>query len=510
MRRTALVSSALALAVAVAAAPFARATWSICLTDTSTGEVAIGTVTCINNADLEKFVPIVRVGLGVGACQSLIDAQGVNKKIIWNELPNGTDPATMLQMMQAVDSQYQWRQIGIVDLQARGVTFTGTKDGLWAGGVTGHVGAITYAIQGNVLTGQPVITLAEQAILNTAGDLGQKLMAGMEAARSMGGDGRCSCNASMPQQCGSPPSSFTRSGYIGCVIVARIGDTDGTCVQPAGCSTGQYYLELNINGQQAANPDPVVQMQAQYATWRASLAGRPDHVKSKNVLNRAILHADGVDGTQLGIRLFDVDGVAIPAGGASVSVTVEPGASAGVTIGTVNDLGTGEYRVPITAQNTVGKAKLRVVVNDGLGPVTLYPFPEVTVAKSPALSANVSALSASAGTAVNFTLDGGAPLAARPYLLLCSASGTTPGFWQGSVYVPLVHDFAVDYSVVFPNLAPFTSTLGALDASGVGAAGANFPAGLLAPLVGGSLSFSFVTLSDVDFASEAVSLGVQP
>ena len=56
MRRTALVSSALALAVAVAAAPFARATWSICLTDTSTGEVAIGTVTCINNADLEKFV----------------------------------------------------------------------------------------------------------------------------------------------------------------------------------------------------------------------------------------------------------------------------------------------------------------------------------------------------------------------------------------------------------------------------------------------------------------------
>jgi len=384
-------------------------------------------------------------------------------------------------------------------------------DGLWAGGAGARLVAITYAIQGNVLTGAPVVLAAEQAIINTPGDLGQKLMAAMEAARSMGGDGRCSCNFIHPTQCGSPPPSFIRAAWIGCMVIARIGDTDGTCVAPNGCSTGQYYMDLDVaHVVSSTDPDPVIQLQGLYATWRASLAGRPDHVKSKNVLNRAILHADGVDGTQHGIRLFDVDGVAIPAGGASVSVTVEPGASAGVTIGTVNDLGTGEYRVPITAQTTVGKAKLRVVVNDGLGPVTLYPFPEVTVAKSPALSANVSALSASAGTAVNFTLDGGAPLAARPYLLLCSASGTTPGFWQGSVYVPLVHDFAVDYSVVFPNLAPFTSTLGALDASGVGAAGANFPAGLLAPLVGGSLSFSFVTLSDVDFASEAVSLGVQP
>ncbi len=506
MRR---IASALAvLLFASAVAPLARATWSICLTDKATGEVAVGTCTCINFNDLERLVPVVRVGYGVGACQSVIDTTGANKLLIWNELANGTDPNVMLQMIQSTDTKFQQRQIGIVDLQERPVTFTGTQCGAWAGGVSGHVGTISYAIQGNVLTGQPVVTLAEQAILNTPGDLSQKLMAGMEAARSMGGDGRCSCSFTMPTSCGSPPPTFGRSAYIGCVIVARAGDTDGVCVPSPGCATGNYFLDLNIWGNQGGQPDPVVQMQAQYATWRASKAGRPDHVKSKNVLNRPVLHANGADTTKLGVRLFDIDGVAIPVGGANVTVTVEPGATAGVTIGTVNDLGTGEYWIPVTAQNTVGTAKLRVVVDDGMGPVTLYPFPTVTVAKAPSLTCDVNAISASAGGAANFTLDTGAVLGTRPYLVLCSLSGTTPGFWQGSVYVPLVHDFATDVSVVFANVAPFTSTLGVLDPAGQASAGASFPGGVLSSIVGSQLSFAFVTLDQVDFASEAVTISI--
>ena len=58
----------------------------------------------------------------------------------------------------------------------------------------GHQGSLKYAIQGNVLTGALVIHQAEQALRTTQGDLSQRLMAAMHAARLAGGDGRCSCN----------------------------------------------------------------------------------------------------------------------------------------------------------------------------------------------------------------------------------------------------------------------------------------------------------------------------
>ncbi len=502
MRRLVLVTASL-----LALAPLAHATWSIVLANPATGEVAVGTATCIGG-DIENYVPVIRVGHGAGAVQSVIDNLYRGRTVIWDELPKGTDPLVIKQLFEAADPNFQARQYGIADLQGRSLTFSGNKDGIWAGGVSGTAGTIAYAIQGNVLTGQPVVLAAEQAILNTQGDLGQKLLAAMDAARSMGGDGRCSCHPLHPTQCGSPPPSFTKSAIIGAMVVARVGDTDGTCVAPTGCSTGQYYMDLDVTSQISGTSDPIPFLQSMYATWRATKAGRPDHVKSKNVLNRPVLHANGTDTTKLGVRLFDIDGVAIPVGGATVSVTVEPGATAGVTIGSVNDLGTGEYWIPISAQNTTGTAKLRVVVDDGMGPVTLYPFPTVTVAKAPSLTCDVNAISASAGGAANFTLDTGAVLGTRPYLVLCSLSGTAPGFWQGSVLVPLVHDFATDVSVVFANVAPFTSTLGVLDSAGAASASASFPAGVLSSIVGSQLSFAFVTLDDVDFASEAVTVAV--
>ena len=56
-----------AILIAAALAPRARATWSVVLTDTATGEVAIASATCINNFDLEFYLPVVRPGIGVAA-----------------------------------------------------------------------------------------------------------------------------------------------------------------------------------------------------------------------------------------------------------------------------------------------------------------------------------------------------------------------------------------------------------------------------------------------------------
>ena len=86
----------------------------------------------------------------------------------------------------ATDGGHQSRQYGIADVQGGTAAFTGTGAGAFANGLTGQSGNLVYTIQGNVLTGMPVIQNAEQAILNTPGDVGQKLRAAMEAARAAG------------------------------------------------------------------------------------------------------------------------------------------------------------------------------------------------------------------------------------------------------------------------------------------------------------------------------------
>lgn len=148
----------------------------------------------------------------------------------------GLTPAQILAALPAFDGGHQSRQYGFIDARQNGLaaTFSGTGAGAWAGGVTGrgmaigHAGAdIVYAIQGNVLTGAPVVQMAEAAVLATPGDLAAKLMASMEAARAMGGDGRCSCSQSNPTACGAPPPSFTKSAHIAYMLIARTGDRDG-------------------------------------------------------------------------------------------------------------------------------------------------------------------------------------------------------------------------------------------------------------------------------------------
>jgi uncharacterized Ntn-hydrolase superfamily protein len=207
----------------------ASATWSIVIANSKTKEVSVGTVTCLNNLDLCAIVPVVVIGKGAAAVQAAGDFNGVRRPIIFDELMNGTDPEVILALLAQI-SGHQQRQYGIVDTQGRAITFTGSQNFQWAGGLIGSDGTMVYAIQGNVLAGECVISAIEQAILTTPGDMAEKLMAGMEAAYLAGGDGRCSCNPNSPPSCGCPPQDFTKAGHIGCMVVGRIGDSDDiTC-----------------------------------------------------------------------------------------------------------------------------------------------------------------------------------------------------------------------------------------------------------------------------------------
>jgi len=365
----------LAVALALAGAPFtARATWSIVIADRETGEVAVGTVTCLTNFDLRAIVPVIVVGKGGAAVQAAGDFDGIRRPIIFDHLQEGTDPEVILELLADI-SGHQRRQYGIVDTQGRALTFTGSQTFQWAGGVVGSDGSMYYAIQGNILAGDCVVPAIEQAVLNTPGDIPEKLMAGMEAAFVAGGDGRCSCSSQNPTSCGCPPDDFDKAGHIGTMIVARIGDPDDPVCNASGCADGDYFMSLNVAFQSAGRPDPVLQLRELFDEWRADHVGRPDAVQSIVTLDPPVLPADGVSNSTMTIELRDWRGDPIDVAIDSLAIQHAPDSDGLASIGVVTDLGGGRFEVELTAGPASGTDRFRIVADDGVDPVTLTPDP---------------------------------------------------------------------------------------------------------------------------------------
>jgi hypothetical protein len=389
-----------------------------------------------------------------------------------------------------------FRQYGIAGFSGDAASFSGRRVGLALGNVTGRVGDLSYAIQGNVITDESVCLAAEEALLATDGDLGQKIMAAMEAARALGGDGRCSCSSSNPTGCGAPPPSFQKSAHVGFVILSRIGDVDpGGCVFPTGgCVAGRYYLDLRFNGA-AADPDPVLVLQGFYDQWRAERAGHPDHVLTEVKASVQALPADGRAQARVRIALRDVEGARITQGGAKLTALVvdDSGARGGalLEVGPAFDRGDGTYELPLTAGTRVGMARLEITVDDGSGAVRLYPDVRVALDERAPLHSGFAQVSASEGARVPFTLDLPGAVG-RPYLVMGSASGTVPGMTFAGVHVPLNVDDLVVRSMRNANNARFPNTRSVLDGRGWAQGALDAPPGLLRNLIGHRLDWAAV------------------
>ncbi len=361
-----------ALGLLLLAAP-ALATWSIVVVDTKTGEVCVAAATCLPNAPLKNWVPVVITGYGVAAAQSVVDIDATNRKVIWDGFLSGLTPGEILQQLAQLDPQHQGRQYGIVDLFNAPETFTGSGAKKAKAGVAAVAGDLRYAIQGNVLTGDVVVLAAEEALLNTPGDLSQRAMAAMEAARAKGGDGRCSCQISNPTGCGAPPPYFRKSAHTAFIVLARIGDADGTCAAQIGCANGAYYLELEFVGGLKA-PDPVISLGRLYALWRESMVGVPDQVKSVVAPSVASLPPDGVSSVELQISLLDLDAGPVDPTGLVLSLEHLSGGTPLTQPGPILDLGGGSFTCVLTAGTIPGVDTWRVWVEDGAGPaVALQP-----------------------------------------------------------------------------------------------------------------------------------------
>lgn len=350
----------------------ALATWSIVVVNVKTGEICVASATCIENFNLRTNLAILSGEAGGGAAQSFVSPVST-RTLITERLAQGVPPQEILDEIESFDLLFQSRQFGFVDLAGRAVTFSGSNDGIYYGGVTGQVGDLVYAIQGNVLTGSPVITEAESALRNTQGDLGQRVMAAMEAAQAMGGDGRCSCSPANPTSCGAPPPSFTKSAHVGFLLLARQGD-EPFC-DNFGCAKGDLFMAINKAGLVAADPDPVFEIRTKFDQERLALLGRPDAYLSNIHASADTVAAGSTQIVSYVLDLQDIDGNLLTSGGATITMEHDPRSAGLATLQQVIDHQDGTYTVELIPGAEAGLDVLRLIVDDGIRPVTLWPPP---------------------------------------------------------------------------------------------------------------------------------------
>jgi uncharacterized Ntn-hydrolase superfamily protein len=159
-----------------------RSTFSIVAADLAAGEV--GCAVQSRYFSVGSVVPWARAGVGAVATQAAgVAAYGPGVLVLLEE---GLDPGAALERVLADDPGRESRQLGVVAADGRAAAHTGGECLAWAGHRVGE----GYAVQGNILVGEAVVTEMERGYLETGGSLVERLVAALEAAQGAGGDAR--------------------------------------------------------------------------------------------------------------------------------------------------------------------------------------------------------------------------------------------------------------------------------------------------------------------------------
>lgn len=167
-----------------------QATYSIVATDRETGQVGGSVASCMT----ATVSCVYRSAPGQGAvnAQSFLNEEGRDKAVVL--LEQGIPPDKIIDTitLPSFDTNASFRQCGVVDLNCRAAGYTGSDNIDYANDIQGTFSSFTYAIQGNILTGQDVIDKAEYAFIGGGCDLADRLMESLEAAGQNGaGDSHC-------------------------------------------------------------------------------------------------------------------------------------------------------------------------------------------------------------------------------------------------------------------------------------------------------------------------------
>ena len=158
------------------------ATFSIAAGDPAAGELGVAVASRFFAVGV--VVPWARAGVGAVATQAYANT-GYGPRGL-DLLERGASPAEALAILLRGDADRDRRQVGIVAAGGASVTYSGKGCNAWAGGRNGP----GYAVQGNILTGEPVVAAMEKTFLATKGTLAERLYAALAAGDAAGGDSR--------------------------------------------------------------------------------------------------------------------------------------------------------------------------------------------------------------------------------------------------------------------------------------------------------------------------------
>jgi uncharacterized Ntn-hydrolase superfamily protein len=157
-------------------------TYSIVACDLERGQWGVATQSKF--LAVGSVVPWAEPGAGAVATQSYANPRyGPDGLAL---LRQGLAAEEVVRRLTEADDGRDERQLGVVDAQGRGATFTGSACHEWAGGRTGP----GYAAQGNILVSGDTVDALADTFESSGGTLAERLLAALAAAQAAGGDKR--------------------------------------------------------------------------------------------------------------------------------------------------------------------------------------------------------------------------------------------------------------------------------------------------------------------------------
>ncbi|HET6337235.1 MAG TPA: DUF1028 domain-containing protein [Polyangiales bacterium] len=357
----------------------ASATYSIAATDGSTQQVGGAVTSCVGSLDLASVYGSVP-GLGVIHAQAQLDTRLRGKNRAVELIAQGVAPSDIIAMIAAssLDSGFQSRQYGVVDIQGRADGFTGTAAQAYKNDQQARVGSFAYSVQGNILTSQKVLDQAAAGFEADGCDLADRLMAALEAGGENGeGDSRCT-GAGIPSD-----AAFIQVDLPG---------------QAAGS-----WLKLSVSDTGPGNPLP--KLRTLFDTWRKTHPCQPAMPPVK----------DAGDAEDAG-SMIDAGRPATPVAGASGRGTIA-GSGAGAAAGSRSSAGSAGIAIAGTGGSGIGGSV-------GQSPAAISGNGAGTIASSPSASSD-------RGCSVNASNRGRGAFELIVLLGVFAAYTRSRGLWRG-------------------------------------------------------------------------------
>jgi uncharacterized Ntn-hydrolase superfamily protein len=158
------------------------ATYSIAACDPEAGQWGVATQS--KYLAVGSVVPWAEPGAGAIATQAYANPRyGPDGLTLLRE---GLSAEEVVERLTSADDGRDHRQVGVVDREGRGATYTGAECLEWAGGRTGKC----YAAQGNILVSEATVNAIAETFEASSGPLAERLLDCLDAAQAAGGDRR--------------------------------------------------------------------------------------------------------------------------------------------------------------------------------------------------------------------------------------------------------------------------------------------------------------------------------